>query len=77
VDVRTQQGFSFGQPKPIPLPGAILGGQGRNYDITPDGKHFLVVIPAPDSSGEARRTPQQINVVLNWFTELQQRVPVK
>jgi serine/threonine protein kinase len=26
---------------------------------------------------QTRPAPQQINVVLNWFTELQQRVPVK
>jgi eukaryotic-like serine/threonine-protein kinase len=78
VDVRTQSGFTFGQPKPIPIPGAILGGNGRNYDITPDGKQFVVVVPPPNASGEqTRRAPQQINVVLNWFTELQQRVPVK
>jgi hypothetical protein len=79
VDVRTQSGFTFGQPKPIPIPGAILGGNGRNYDITPDGKQFVVVVPPPNAPGESqtRRAPQQINVVLNWFTELQQRVPVK
>jgi hypothetical protein len=31
----------FGKPAPIPIPGARLGGNGRNYDITPDGKHFI------------------------------------
>jgi hypothetical protein len=48
------------------------------YEITPEGK-FVVVVPAPNAQGEQQtnRSPQQINVVLNWFTELQQRVPVK
>jgi hypothetical protein len=44
VDVRTQSGFTFGKPAPIPIPGARLGRNGRNgrnYDITPDGKHFI------------------------------------
>jgi Tol biopolymer transport system component len=79
VDVRTQAGFTFGQQKPVSIPGAILGGNGRNYDISPDGKQFIVVIPPPNASSDsqARRTPLQINVVLNWFDELKQRVPVK
>ena len=79
VDVHTQSGFTFGQPKLISIPGAILGGNGRNYDITPDGKQFVVVVPPPNAPGETqtRHAQQQINVVLNWFTELQQRVPVK
>jgi Tol biopolymer transport system component len=78
VDVRVQAPFTVGKPTPIPIPGAILGGAGRNYDITPDGK-FVVVVPAPNAQGEQQtnRAPQQINVVLNWFTELQQRVPAK
>jgi serine/threonine-protein kinase len=79
VDMRTESGFTFGQPKGISIPGAILGGNGRNYDITPDGKQFVVVVPPPNAPGEpqTRRAPQEINVVLNWFTELQQRVPEK
>ena len=31
----------FGKPAPIPIPGARLGRNGRNYDIIPDGKHFI------------------------------------
>jgi hypothetical protein len=78
VDVHTQAGFTFGKPTPIPVPGAILGGSGRNYDITPDGKQFVVVVPPPNAQGEPQaRIAPQFNVVLNWFTELQQRVPVK
>jgi WD40-like Beta Propeller Repeat len=41
VDIRTEPSFSFGKPVPIPITGAILGGAGTNYDITPDGKHFV------------------------------------
>ena len=48
-------------------------GQGRMYDIAPDGQRFLMVSdPARDDRGTAR----QINVVLNWFEELTARVPV-
>ena len=62
---------------PIASEGAEVAGPvpGRNYDITPDGKQFLVVVPASSTQSEPRQT-QQINVVLNWFEELKQRVPV-
>jgi serine/threonine-protein kinase len=80
VDIRTQPSFNFGKPTSIPIPtGPVFGGPGRNYDITPDGKQFLVVLPVsgPAADPNARSAPQQINVVLNWFEELKQRVPVK
>jgi hypothetical protein len=41
----------------------------RNYDITPDGKRFIMVI-----KGE-QRTAMQINMVLDWFEELKRLVP--
>ncbi len=39
------------------------------YAVSPDGRRFL--IPRPD----ARAIPRQINVVLNWFEELNAKVP--
>jgi Tol biopolymer transport system component len=42
-----------------------------NYDISPDGQRFLMLKPG-DS---AETAPTQINVVLNWFEELKQKVP--
>jgi len=40
------------------------------HDVTPDGKLFLIVKPA-----ERDPAPAQIQVVLNWFEELRQKVP--
>jgi Tol biopolymer transport system component len=40
-----------------------------NYDVSPDGERFVMV---KDDSATGR-----LNVVLNWFTKLQQRVPVE
>ena len=41
-----------------------------NYNITPDGQRFVMIqVDAQDSEAS------QINVVLNWFEELKQRVP--
>jgi hypothetical protein len=41
-----------------------------NYDVTPDGRRFLMV-----KANEDAESGQQINVVLNWFEELKQKVP--
>jgi eukaryotic-like serine/threonine-protein kinase len=77
VSVQTQPGFSFGNPVQLPIDMVQLQVSGiRNYDITPDGKQFIALLPPQLSSGAARPA-QQIQVVLNWFEELKQRVPVK
>ena len=41
-----------------------------NYDVTPDGKRFLMIKP-----NELDTSVTQINVVENWFEELKQKVP--
>ena len=78
VDVQTQPSFVFGKPVPLPIKGIIQnGGQGnpRGYDISPDGKQFVVMLSASDAESGARQT-QQIYAVLNWFEDLKRRVPV-
>ena len=44
-------------------------------DISPDGQRFLALMN-PSSFVEDAPPPPQINVVLNWFQELTERVPV-
>ena len=78
VEVRTQPTFSFGKPTPLPIgEGVQFVGTGRQYDITPDGKQFVVVLDASTPGGTRRPPPTQINVVLNWSEELKRLVPVK
>jgi len=75
VSLRTQPSFAFGIPVALPIKGFIqTAGGGQNYDVTPDGK-FLVVMP-PVNTTEKGAGPQ-VQVVLNWFEELRQRVPVR
>jgi Tol biopolymer transport system component len=72
VDIATQPGFTVGkprmlfegpyQPTPVTFP---------NYDVSPDGQRFLML----KHVDQAQATPTQINVVLNWFEELKQKVP--
>jgi len=45
----------------------------RNYDIAPDGQRFLMIKEAAASDAA---TTEQLVVVLNWFHELKERVPV-
>jgi len=54
-------------------------GSGTPWDIHPDGKRFLMIKP-PASTGAAPAAAgprPKINIVVNWFEELKQRVPVK
>ena len=59
----------------LPIQRIVKNGP-RPYDITPDGKYFLVMFSQSESDGP-KPAAQEINVVLNWFTELKQRVPLK
>jgi eukaryotic-like serine/threonine-protein kinase len=72
VDITTQPSFTAAKPHMlfeghyVPPPGTT-----PNYDVSPDGQRFLMI--KPNEAGEA--APSQINLVLNWFEELKQRVP--
>jgi len=45
----------------------------RNYDITRDGSRFVIVVAAGDSA--IGTSSERMQVVLNWFEEVKQRVP--
>ncbi len=46
------------------------GTHHAGYDVAPDGR-LLIVQPAAEESA-----PLRFEIVLNWFEELKQRVPV-
>ena len=72
VSVETEPTFKLGTPQTLPITGPYIG-----WDISPDGKRFLMLkrieAEADESRTEESRT---INIVLNWFKELKERVPV-
>jgi len=72
VDITTQPSFSGGKPRVL-FEGRynLAPGTGSNYDVSPDGQRFLMIKP----SEQEQAAPTQINVVLNWFEELNQKVP--
>lgn len=75
VNVTTKDGFTFSSPEPVPRGGLAGTPSGpRDYDILPDGR-FLGVVLAGQAQGGGGAP--QIQVVLNWFEELKQRVPVR
>ena len=59
----------------LPIAGFRRGFNNRNYDVTPDGQHLLMIYPAATSDSGEPATPQ-INIVLNWIEELVERAPV-
>jgi serine/threonine-protein kinase len=75
VDIRTEPSFSPGKPSPLPISIIQPGRSQRNFDITRDGKLLAVL----DASSQDQVNPHrnQIDVVLNWFRELEERVPMK
>ena len=65
------QAFAFGERNVI-LDWPYFGLLGRSYDVSPDGERFLA-IRAGDAAANANATVD-ITVVLNWFTELRERM---
>ena len=75
VDIVTEPAFAFSNEQTLPVGGFNVVSGYRSFDVSPDGERLLVVFPAdrPDTGEPAR---PQINIVLNWFEELKERVPV-
>jgi serine/threonine-protein kinase len=66
VDVQPGTIFRAGLPQAL-----FKAPAGTTWDVAADGKRFLVETPA--SAGNGRR----MEFVVNWFDELNRRVPVK
>jgi eukaryotic-like serine/threonine-protein kinase len=77
IAVETKPTFSLGTPKTL-FRSMNIGstpGEGTPWDIGPDGKRFLMM-KEPQATPSAGTGPRKINIVVNWFEELKQRVPV-
>jgi hypothetical protein len=72
MEITMQPGFSANKPKVLfaghyqPTPLTF-----PSYDASHDGQRFLMLKPVEGGEG----APAQINVVVNWFEELQRHVP--
>ena len=79
VSMETKPEISFGTPRVL-FKNKYLGltiSSGTPWDIHPDGKRFLMIKLPEAAPSQATAPRPKINVVLNWFEELKQRVPVK
>jgi Tol biopolymer transport system component len=81
VAVETNPTFKPGKPQTLfrgkyfsYIPGIEL----TPWDISPDGKRFVMttLLQSADGKSEEKRQ-RKINIVLNWTEELKQRVPTK
>ena len=72
VSVTLQPSFTSSALTALPRPFTPgVAPQVRNYDVLPDGKHFLGVVPAGQPQAGAAAAPQ-LQVVLNWSEEVKQ-----
>jgi hypothetical protein len=72
ADVRIAGGFSTGKPRLLfDRPGYSQGAPSRSWDLSPDGRRFLMV-------KLERREPAPVTemiLVENWFQELERLIP--
>jgi WD40-like Beta Propeller Repeat len=76
--LRTDASFEHGKPNALfSVDGLFIHGSGPGniVDLSPNGKQFVTLLLPPGSGGEPEQT--QVNVILNWFADLKQHVPVK
>jgi Tol biopolymer transport system component len=75
LEIATVGGITFRNPRTLPIQGAIMTLGYRDFDITPDGEHFVMIFPADVAERQGVPAPR-IDVVLNWQREVVSRVPV-
>lgn len=72
VDYRTDGGFSTGKPRLLfETQGTLIGGMIRCWDLSADGRRFLMVKLEERSS----RPVTSMVLVQNWFDEIRRLVP--
>lgn len=67
VPIRLAPSFETGAPREIFNMNDVVPGDARNYDVSPDGRRFVMV------HGGRAAAPGTFNLVLHWLTELDTR----
>jgi hypothetical protein len=76
VSIEREPTFSAGLSKKL-FQGTYLAGVGQMYDISPDSRRFLMIKESTGDASAKEVARPKITIVLNWFEELKQRVPVR
>ena len=71
VSVDTGDTFQRGTPRQLFSATPYHEGQNLNWDISPDGRRFLMI-----KRGQSTDESSQLVVVQNWLEELKRLVPV-
>ncbi len=66
VDIDTTRQVEAGVPRALFKRAALVSVRGRPYDVSKDGKRFLVNLPPEESA------PAPMTVVVNWLATIQQ-----
>ena len=76
ADIHTIPALTVGQSVELEMPDILPSAANiRHFDLMPDGKRLLVVLP--ESAGDSsRQLAPQIYVVVNWLDELKAKVPI-
>ena len=73
VSVRIDPSLDFGNPELV-FEESYYRSFDRTYDVHPNGERFLMI----KEGAAGKETPAaELIVVLNWFEELKQLVPVQ
>jgi hypothetical protein len=69
--VQTSPNFVSQQPE-LMFEGNFVNVYGIEYDVFPDGAHFIMI-----QADEPKSPPAELNVIINWFEELKRQVPAR
>jgi len=67
--VHTATAFSAEKPQ-VMFEGNYINVAGIEYDVAPDGRDFIMI-----EANEPKSPPTELNVILNWFNDLNRQVP--
>ena len=70
------RGHAFGPPELVIETAYLSTNLGRSYDVSPDGRRFLVV-KAVESEEGAKGAERRIVLVQNWLDELRRVAPAR
>jgi len=71
LEIQTKPSLTFSNPVKLAVSGFVQDETAdamRNYDIMPDGKQFVMILPADNSTKDAG-PPPEIRGVLNWISK--------
>jgi serine/threonine-protein kinase len=74
VPVQSGSAFSAGTPQMLFQANILSPFAGRSYDVSADGRRFLMIKDA--HAGDSSAPPSQLVIVLNWVNDLKRLVPL-